>query len=43
MIRENFFSHAELDIFRPILDSLVCDTYMIAADFDSYAMAQERI
>ncbi len=43
LIRSNFFSRGEMDIFRPILDSLNYDTYMLAADFESYAAVQERV
>ena len=43
LIRSNFFSPGEFDIFRPILDSLDYDNYMCAADFDSYAAVQEQV
>ncbi len=43
LIRTNFFSPGEFDIFRPILDSLDSDNYMCAADFDSYAAVQEQV
>ena len=43
LIRNNFFSPGEFDIFRPILDSLDYDNYMCAADFDSYAAVQRQV
>ena len=43
LIRNNFFSPGEFDIFRPILDSLDYDNYMCAADFDSYAAVQTQV
>jgi starch phosphorylase len=43
LIRNNFFSPGEFDIFRPILDSLDYDNYMCAADFDSYAAVQAQV
>ena len=43
LIESNFFSPGEQDIFRPLLDSLHSDTYMTAADFESYCAAQQTI
>ena len=43
LIRNNFFSPGEFDIFRPILDSLDYDNYMCAADIDSYAAVQAQV
>lgn len=43
LIRENFFSPGEFDIFKPLLDSLACDYYMVAADFASYAEVQRQV
>ena len=43
LIRTNFFSPGEFDIFKPILESLDSDNYMCAADFDSYAAVQEQV
>jgi len=43
LIRDNFFSPGELDIFRPIIDSFNYDHYMVAADFDSYMEVQKQV
>ena len=43
LIRDNFFSPGEFDIFRPIIDSFNYDTYMTAADFESYAQVQKQV
>ncbi len=43
LIRSNFFSPGEIDVFRPIIDSFGYDTYMTAADFASYAETQEKV
>lgn len=43
LIKSNFFSPGELDIFRPIVDSFAYDTYMTAVDFESFAEAQKRV
>ena len=43
LIRNNFFSPGEFDIFKQILDSLDYDNYMCAADFDSYASVQKQV
>lgn len=43
LIRNNFFTPGELDIFRPILDNLDYDPYMVAADFESYREVQEKV
>ncbi len=43
LIKANFFSPGEIDIFRPIIDSFAYDTYMTAADFASYAKVQKDV
>ena len=43
LIRDNFFSPGELDVFRPIIDSFNYDAYMTAADFASYAETQKQV
>ncbi len=43
LIKANFFSPAEIDVFRPIIDSFAYDTYMTAADFASYAQVQKEV
>ena len=44
LIRNNFFSSTENDIFNPLTDNLTYqDPYLICADFDDYCAAQERV
>ncbi len=44
LIQSNFFSRFEPGIFKPICDSLYWhDPFMIFADFDMYAAAQEAV
>ena len=43
LIESNFFSPGEQDIFRPLLDSMHSDTYMTAADFESYCTVQRQV
>ena len=43
LIRDNFFSRGEQNVFQPILDSLNYDHYMLAADFESYTNTQEQV
>ena len=43
LIESNFFSPGEHDIFRPLLDSMHSDTYMNAADFESYCSVQQEV
>jgi len=45
MIRNNHFCPSEPALFEPIVSSLLDfgDPYMLLADFDSYATAQERV
>ena len=43
LIESDFFSPGERGVFRPLLDSLYADTYMVAADFDSYCNCQKQV
>ena len=43
LIESNFFSPGELDIFRPLIDAMHSDTYMTAADFESYCTVQQSV
>ncbi len=43
LIETDFFSPGEEGIFRPILDSFSYDTYMTAADFESYCKVQNDV
>jgi glycogen phosphorylase len=44
LIRGNFFSTVNYDLFKPIVDSLLSeDRYFICADFESYLAVQEKI
>ena len=43
LIRDNFFSPGERDLFRPLLDNIMHDPYMCCADFESYAATQDMI
>lgn len=43
LIRSNFFSPGEQDVFKPLLDSLNTDFYMSAADFQSYSNVQQEV
>ena len=43
LIQNNFFSPGENDIFRPLLDSMHSDTYMTAADYESYCSVQKSV
>lgn len=44
LIRNNYFSVGEPDIFMPILESLRSyDPYFILADFDSYVLKQDEV
>jgi starch phosphorylase len=40
LIRDGFFSYEQQDLFKPIVDNLNSDAYMIMADFQSYKNAQ---
>lgn len=43
LIESDFFSPGEHGIFKPILDSFHSDTYMTAADFESYCEVQKSV
>ena len=43
LISSDFFCQQEPGLFKPIIESLDYDTYMIAADFDSYAEIQRKV
>jgi starch phosphorylase len=43
-IRDGFFSRGDVGLFRPIVDGLLnWDTYMLLADFQSYADCQAQV
>lgn len=43
LIREDFFSPVEPQLFKPILDSLLWhDEYMVLADFEDYMITQDK-
>ena len=43
LIEDNFFSPGEQNIFRPLLNAMHSDTYMTAADFESYCSVQQQV
>ena len=43
LIRSGFFSPGHPERFKPILESFIYDTYMVAADFNAYAAAQQEV
>ena len=44
LIREDFFSQVEPQIFKPLLDSLIWhDEYMLFADFEDYIFTQDKV
>jgi starch phosphorylase len=43
LIRCGFFSHESPDLFKPLLDNLNCDPFMVAADFNSYSDKQREV
>ncbi|MBV8743226.1 MAG: glycogen/starch/alpha-glucan phosphorylase [Sinobacteraceae bacterium] len=44
VIREGFFSRGDVNLFRPITDSLLnWDPYMLLADYQSYAACQAHV
>jgi starch phosphorylase len=44
LIKSGQFARGQTDLFKPLLDSLLChgDPFFLCADFGSYAAAQER-
>ncbi len=44
LIRSGFFSRGDTELFRPLIDGLIHhDPYLLFADFDSYADAQQAV
>lgn len=43
LIRSGFFSPKNPECFKPILESFIYDTYMVAADFNAYAAKQKEV
>ncbi len=44
LIREDFFSQVEPQIFKPLLDSLIWhDEYLLFADFEDYVFTQDKV
>lgn len=44
LIKENYFSREEHDLFKPIYDTLVYeDKYMLMADFDAYVNCHQKL
>ncbi len=44
LIRSNFFSPVDYNLFSPIIDNLSCaDPFFICADFDDYCNAQDKV
>jgi starch phosphorylase len=44
LIKANFFSPVDYDLFGPIVDNLAfCDPYFICADFDAYCAVQDKV
>ncbi|MFA5272343.1 MAG: glycogen/starch/alpha-glucan family phosphorylase, partial [Candidatus Omnitrophota bacterium] len=44
LIQSNFFSLGEVNLFAPLLDSLIfSDRYFVCADFDDYCAKQEEV
>jgi starch phosphorylase len=43
LIRSGFFSPHDIGAFKPILETFLYDTYMVAADFESYCECQKRV
>jgi starch phosphorylase len=44
MIGSGFFSRQDVNLFKPLIDSLLCrDEHMILADYQSYVECQDRI
>lgn len=43
-IASGFFSHGDLNLFKPLLDSLLNrDEYLLLADYQSYVECQDRV
>ena len=43
LIRSGFFSPGDIGAFKPILETFLYDTYMVAADFDAYYKCQQKV
>lgn len=44
LIRDGYFSHGDLDLFKPLLDHLIySDEYFVLADYNSYLRCQETV
>jgi starch phosphorylase len=43
LIRSGFFSPEDMGAFKPILETFLYDTYMVAADFESYYACQQKV
>jgi starch phosphorylase len=43
LIRSGFFSPGDIGAFKPILETFLYDTYMVAADFESYYECQQLV
>lgn len=43
LVRSGFFSKGNPELFKPILESFIYDTYMVAADFNAYAAKQKEV
>jgi starch phosphorylase len=44
LVASGYFSHGDRDLFRPLVDELLSrDDYLLLADFESYAHAQDTV
>ena len=44
LISSGFFSMKDVNLFKPLIDSLLCrDEHLVLADYQSYMECQERI
>lgn len=44
LIRSGYFSHGDVDLFKPLTDSLMnFDPYMLFADYQSYITTQDKV
>jgi glycogen phosphorylase len=43
LIRSGFLSPGNSELFKPILESFIYDTYMVAADFNAYIAKQQEV